>query len=100
MVLDQNILLAKLSLSLLEVLLLLTELLLLIFEGFLDFVHGATLLKEPGGWRDAIQLQMLRQFDFLPVHLILFKTLLNNCPGKRSAYNLMDEGDQPTIPEP
>ena len=68
MVLDQDVLLSKLCLALLEVLLFLAEFLVLVFKGLLDLVHGTTLLQEAGGGGDAIELEVLRQFDFLRVH--------------------------------
>jgi len=71
-ILNEYVLLPELRFALLEVFFLFLELLLLVLEGLLDLVHGASLLEQAGRRRHTVQLQVLRQFDFL-VHFKYYK---------------------------
>ena len=75
MILDEYVLLPEFRLAFLEIFLLFLELLLLVLEGLLYLVHGTALFEESRRRRHTVQLQMLRQFDFL-VHLKIKYILL------------------------
>ena len=57
---------------------LLFELFLLVFEGFLDFVHETALLEEASRRTHTVELEGGRQFDFFVLHHDIVKQINYN----------------------